>query len=96
MKIHKYTLAVSNSGDNLLGEYVIQMPKGAVPLAVGVQFNERLVLWAKVDDRAPMIVHKFMGVPTGGVAPAAMYLGVASFSDGGFIVHVFDLEEQVQ
>jgi len=78
--IWKYTLQIDD------GE-MIDMPRGARPLAVQVQAGD-MCLWAAVDSRAPLVRHKFNIGGTGHPLPDGEYIG--SVQDGPYVWHIFD------
>lgn len=78
----------------LVGRPVVQMPKGARPLAVREQ-QGALCVWMAVDPQADMVPHPFRVVGTGhpvGMPLASLHVfhvDTVLMSDG-LVWHVFD------
>jgi len=66
----------------------ISMPIGAEVIHVGEQDN-RLCIWARVEDSAPKAMYRFAICGTGTACPPDKYLGTAKLYGGQLILHVF-------
>ena len=82
-KIFKYPLEITDV-------QVIALPKGAVVLSVGLQFD-RLCIWALVDDGVAKEDRIFYVVGTGHPMPveSMTFLGTVQMAGGMLIWHVF-------
>jgi hypothetical protein len=91
LAIYKYPLKVADLNE-------IEMPAGAVPVCVQMQYD-RPCLWAMVDPAAPtMARRRFRIVGTGHLFDEvdAKYVNTFQMHDGGLVFHVFDLGEVQQ
>lgn len=82
--IYKYPLKLQN-------EQMVEMPQGAVVLAVQTQ-RETPCLWAQVDPSAPVIKRRFMTYGTGHPIvdyKAGHYVGTYQLQRGDLVFHVF-------
>ena len=72
----------------------IEMPKGAIPLSVGVQRGQPY-LWALIDTSAPKVKRLVYPIGTGHpaehvrVGPGACFIGTFMLSEGSLVFHVF-------
>lgn len=85
MKIYKY---------KMMPWVTTKMPKGAQVLSVAEQ-GEDMVVWASVDETAPLVNRDIGGIPTGGEAPGrrAVFIGTVQRHDG-LVFHFFDFGER--
>lgn len=69
----------------------IEMPTGAMVLAVAEQHNE-ICLWAKVNPAAQKVMRTFQVVGTGHAEldGTETYLGSAQLNNGNYVFHVFE------
>ena len=86
--VWKYAIPMSS-------EFTLQMPRGAKPLTVQTQQGAPM-MWALVDDAAPMVEHRFALVGTGHPIDYAdrylgsfQYLGTFQAAGGQLVWHLF-------
>lgn len=90
MKIWKYDL------DMMKSVQAVRMPAGAKALSVGIQFEERLVLWAEVDPDKPhtdvwfYLVQTGKDIPDGVVWAGRKYIGTVQFWNGDYVLHIYE------
>jgi hypothetical protein len=94
MTIWKYDLPIRDEGHAVGwdGAYRLTMPVGARPLSVGVQAG-KAVMWALVDEDAPLALKTFSIVATGRPAPSraeSRFIGTLELAGGGIILHFFE------
>ena len=75
---------------SVLGESMIEMPKGAAVLTVQAQRNEPMI-WAEVDPNAQNIKRRFVSYGTGHGydGDGLSYVGTYQINGGEFVFHVF-------
>ncbi len=72
------------------GRFTLDVPLGAVPLAVQVQGGEP-VLWLQVEPSRPMMPMAFRTISTGSQFEAAevLYVGTFQLEGGALVFHLF-------
>lgn len=82
-KVYKYPM-------EMMGDQMIEMPKGAAVLCVQAQHGLPQ-LWAEVDPNAPMIKRRFAVYGTGHTMPGTFpsYVGTFQMSGGDYVFHVY-------
>lgn len=76
---------------------IIKMPAGAVILSFGLDAEDQLCLWAKVDSNAPLEDHTIACVGTGWElehvfeAPNRYAAFIGSVTHGQYVWHLIDL-----
>ncbi len=69
----------------------IRLPKGSTLLSA-INQQERLAVYAALKDGEPNEVHKVLVQITGADSDTSgRFLGTVSFSNGDYIIHVFEL-----
>lgn len=82
--IYKYPLVVYDT--------CIPLPKGAIPLYVGIQ-NGAPMVWASIDPTAPLVKRLFCVRATGEPVESGLtYLG--TIIDGRFVWHIHYGDEE--
>lgn len=89
MRIFKYPI------DDDGGPSCVKMPYGAIILTVAMQEGQGMMVWAKVDTKAPIIDRVFHVVATGGQPPLVTDF-VGTVFTGPFVWHVFVEREPFQ
>jgi hypothetical protein len=82
--IYKYTLPFDS------GMATVRMPRGAKILAAR-EHGSYIGIWAEVIVDNPSEERSFIVAMTGGDCPDGRYIGTASFFDGRYIAHVYDV-----
>jgi hypothetical protein len=76
-------------------EFSLTMPKGAIPLSVGVQSNVEPMVWAAVNSKEKAKEkHRFRLCGTGHPIPGLMacrFVGTFQLTGIGLVCHLFDL-----
>ncbi len=72
----------------------VSLPKDAEILFVGNQ-NEKVCLWARVEENAPLETRRFIIAYTGHIVESdeLKYLNTVLLSNGNFVFHVFEVLE---
>ena len=72
-------------------ENPVEIPEGAILLSVAQQHG-RLVLWARVNPTAPLVVRHVYVVGTGNPVPsdAGPFIGTAVCDGGAWVFHAFE------
>lgn len=88
--VHKYEV-YGHAAQHLM------MPKGAVILSVGNQY-EKVQIWAEVERHAPTVQRRILVLPTGyefndEAEFERKLVGRVDLQGGALIFHVFDCEE---
>lgn len=69
----------------------IELPAEAQILTVAMQ-QERMMMWALVDDEAPKEERRFIVFGTGEVIPRGNFQWIATVQDGNFVWHLFEIK----
>lgn len=79
-------------------EFELKMPEGAKVLTAFIQTpnkkpsrSKRASLWAEVDTTAPIQTRRFSIIGTGDFSPTRIKKWIATFQDGPFIWHLYEL-----
>lgn len=82
MRIYKYQLP------DIPGVFILQLPKGSIPLSVGVQHDE-LVLWVMVNEFEDDLEYKFRLLITGEDFDETNLKFIGTIQLNGLVYHLF-------
>jgi hypothetical protein len=75
-----------------MGNNTVKMPDGAYIMHVGVQKNDKIVMWAEVDPSAEVTERKFRVYATGEphTYDDADYVGTVQ-TGAGYVWHIYEV-----
>lgn len=87
MKIYKYDYLEG------CGEFVVEMPEGAIVLSTEPDCRNRLCFWALVDSNAPLVKRYFYCVGTGLELNEFNGKFIGTVKKEPYIWHLFEIEK---
>lgn len=89
-RIFKYQLDSDKAEQQGDAALIVEMPKEAKILSVGVQHGT-VCIWAEVDNTAKTEMREFTVIGTGYVVPEDVkFLGTVQLHDGHIVLHVYE------